>query len=492
MNALQTEPSLQEKIRRSLVFSIYDGIAFSVMFGMSDSFFQAFGLHLGASGIALGLIRTLPLTIGSLSQLWSGRVAAFFKSRRRFISLFSLLHALMFIPVFLSAFLGAWRVAALITALVLTSVFFMLPVPLWSSWMGDLMDEKTRGAYLGRRSSITGLVTFPSLLLAGFIMQEARASGHTLVGFAVIFGIAFLARSCSSWFLHKKYDPPYDFEVRKKLSWRVFLSEVRRTNAGTFIVFMGLLNFGLMMVAAYVDPFLLKSVRLAYLPYTLSAAVMLGVKFLFMPFWGKACDRYGTRKVLVVSGMAVAVVPILWIWGYYLPFIFIIQVLAGFGWAGFEISAFNFLFDNTNVKNRVSVISVYSMVNGVSGLLGSLAAGLLVEWAESWPGMAAATAATVGKFSLLPASLFWAPHIIIFLASGVIRTLVVVLFISRLKEARHVQHIRAYHLPLRVVRMMTAQVIVSRVAILARIIGRRQRRADDGTEAAPPAEPPEK
>jgi MFS family permease len=466
----------RERIRKSLIFSIYDGIAFSIMFGMSDSFFQAFGIQLGASNIVLGLIRALPITLGSISQLFAGQLAAVFKSRRRFISVFALIHGLMFIPIAFCFLLGAWSVGALLILVVVASIFFMLPIPLWSSWMGDLMDEKTRGTYLGRRSSLSNIMTFPSMLAAGFILQTFRQAGDPYLGFIIIFGVAFVARSFSAWFLHKKYDPPYDYEARKSLSFKAFFENARKTNIGPFVLYMGLLNFGLSMIASYVDPFLLTSVGLGYIPWTALTAVLLAVKFVFMPFWGKACDRYGTRKVMLVSAGVLGVVPLLWFWGYLLPVAFAIQVLAGFGWAGFEISTFNFLFDNTTAANRVTTVSVYSMANGLMTLAGSLVAGALIDWARTWPFVPASAAHLVGRFTLLPDPLIWSPYLVIFLASGVIRLTLLFVFASRLKEARQVQHIRAHHLPLRILSMMTNQVIVARLSDLARIVRRRGRK----------------
>jgi MFS family permease len=466
---------VKEKIRRSLVYSIYDGVAFSIMFGMSDSFFQALGIQLGASSVVLGLVKALPVALGSVSQLFSGQLAARFKSRRRFISLFAFLHALMFIPIFLSWFLGAWRVAALLLFVVLANVFFMLPIPLWSSWMGDLMDERTRGAYLGRRSSISNVMTFPSMLAAGFILQSLTAAERPFLGFAIIFSVAFVARSFSAWFLSRKYDPPYDYEARKAIDFAKFLANARKTNIGPFVLYMALLNFALSMVASYVDPFLLKSVKLDYLPWTALSATMLAVKFFFMPLWGKACDRYGTRKVLVVSSALIGAVPLLWWWGYLLPAGFAIQALAGFGWAGFEISSFNYLFDNTTPDDRVSTVSVYSMSNGLMTLAGSLTAGALVDWARTWPFVPASAEGVVGRLTVLPSPLFWSPHLIIFFVSGCLRLSLVAIFARYLKETRGVRHIRAYHLPLRILSMTTTQGIIARLSMLAKIARRRRR-----------------
>ncbi len=465
---------VKEKVRRSLVFSIYDGVAFSIMFGMSDSFFQPFGKFLGADIIVLGLIRSLPIAVGSISQLFAGQLAAVFKSRRRFISLFAFLHALMFVPVFLCWFLGAGRVAALILFVILANVFFMLPIPLWSSWMGDLMDEKSRGSYLGRRSSISSVGTFPSMMAAGFILDEMKNLGRPYVGFVVIFSVAFVARGVSAWFLSRKYDPPYDYQARRSLSFRAFVDNAKKTNIGPFVLYMGLLNFAMSMIASYIDPFLLFGVKVGYLPWTALTATLLAVKFLFMPVWGRACDRYGTRKVLLVSSAVIGVIPLLWYWGYLLPFAFFIQVAAGFGWAGFEISAFNFLFDNTSVGNRVTTVSIYSMTNGIMTLAGSLAAGMLVSWAGTWPGVPAATAGIAQRFTLIPDRFLWSPYIVIFLVSGVMRLSLTVVFARFLKETRPVRHIRAYHLPLRILSMMPTRGIVARISILARIAWRKR------------------
>ncbi|MBN2351052.1 MAG: MFS transporter [Spirochaetales bacterium] len=474
MTTLTPTLDVKDKIRRSLVFSIYDGIAFSIMFGMSDSFFQPFGKFLGADIIVLGLIRSLPIAVGSVSQLFAGQLAAIFKSRRRFISLFALLHALMFIPVFLCWFLGEGRVAVLILFVIIANVFFMLPIPLWSSWMGDLMDEKTRGSYLGRRSSLSSVGTFPSMLAAGFILDEMKSLGRPYLGFVVIFSVAFVARSISAWFLSRKYDPPYDYEARRSLSVRDFVSNAKKTNIGSFILYMSLLNFAMSMIASYVDPFLLFSVNVGYLPWTALTATLLAVKFLFMPLWGRACDRYGTRKVLLVSSAIIGVIPLLWYWGYLLPFAFFIQAAAGFGWAGFEISTFNFLFDNTSIGNRVSTVSIYSMTNGLMTLAGSLVAGALVAWAGTWPGVPATTSWLVGRFTFLPERFLWSPYLVIFLVSGVMRLSLTVVFSRFLKETRPVRHIRAYHLPLRIISMMPTRGIVARISILARIAWRKR------------------
>jgi MFS family permease len=440
--------SSKDRIRKSLVYSLFDGIAFSVMFGMSDSFFQAYGIRLGAGDIQLGLMKTLPLTLGALSQLFSGVFISLFKSRRKFVSASALVQAVIFIPIILVIFMGPLRVPVLIAAVTVSSICSMILVPAWNSWMGDLVDQKTRGAWFGRRQSITGIVAFLSLLLAGFILWQCEQSAPIeFLGFIIIFAIALCGRLVSAAFLRKQYDPPYDHAQKRTINIKDFVSKSKLSNVGMLILYLSILNFALMMVAPYVDVFFLKGLKLDYITFTFASATVLGVKYLFMPVWGRACDSYGPRKVLLVGGVLISIAPVLWVFGNSLPSIFIIQTIAGFSWAAFEMATLNFLFDATTQQNRASSIAVYNVANGLIGLLGSLAGGFLI----------------------VHNSLFWSPYLIVFVASGVIRLLLTFVFAPRLKEVRSVKHIPAHLLPLRVLAMMTAQGLVIGLSLLAKI-----------------------
>ncbi|HEQ72636.1 MAG TPA: MFS transporter, partial [Spirochaetia bacterium] len=410
----------------------------------------------------------VPLTVGALAQLLTGFFLSRFQSRRRFTATFSLIHALMFLPLLGTAFLGPARVPAVIAVLSMVSFFFMVPIPVWSSWMGDLVAEKTRGAYFGRRTSITGLVTFPSLLMAGFILQQARNGGDEYLGFATIFLIACAARAVSSFFLRKKYDPPYDYTPKRFIDLKKIFHERKNRNTLSLVLFLSLLNFSLMMIGPYIDIFMLRRLELDYVSFTVAGAVILVVKYLFMPFWGKAADRYGTRKVLVVGGVLISIVPFLWLFGSNLPLILLIQVYAGFSWAAFELSSFQFLIDTTGQENRAGFIAFYNAVNGIIGLAGSLTAGLLFSLADSWLTGPTFLAALAGTRLAAGHPAFSSPYLVIFTVSGVIRLGVVALFASRLKEVRSVTPINTRQLPLRVIGMMTNRGVVFGLSILGR------------------------
>jgi MFS family permease len=159
-----------------------------------------------------------------------------------------------------------------------------------------------------------------------------------------------------------------------------------------------------------------------------------------MPVWGKATDQYGTRKVLSLSGFIMPAVPLLWIFSGNLYYLILIQVLSGFIWAGFELSALNFIFDTTTPQKRATAIAYYNVLNGICIFAGSMAGALLVKYN----------------------SLFWTKYFLVFIVSGVLRYIASFIFVPRLKEVRIVESIPYAELFFKIIRTMpTAGVVFS-------------------------------
>src|SRR3989344_947001 len=199
-----------ERIRKSLRYSILDGAFYAAMVGFGETFFQAFAVFLKATNVQLGLLGSLPQTLGSVLQLFSNRLIKFFRTRKRLICTSVLLEALIFIPIALVFFFGTLRVYHLIFFVCLYWILGMVLVPAWSSWMGDLVDERRRGSYFGKRNRIAGLVSLASMLTGGYILERfSDGTEMQYIGFAVIFTIAMAARIVSLVYMTKKYEPRY-------------------------------------------------------------------------------------------------------------------------------------------------------------------------------------------------------------------------------------------------------------------------------------------
>ena len=79
------------RIKKSLRYSVIDGTFAAAMIGFGESFFAVFAVFLKANNIQLGLLSSLPLLFGSLSQLLSNRLIKLFRSRKTLVVIAALI-----------------------------------------------------------------------------------------------------------------------------------------------------------------------------------------------------------------------------------------------------------------------------------------------------------------------------------------------------------------------------------------------------------------
>ncbi|HLP79580.1 MAG TPA: MFS transporter [Acidobacteriota bacterium] len=437
--------------KKSLRFSVLDGSFYSIMVGFGESFFSAFAIFLHATNTQLALLGSLPQMLGSVLQLFSRRLLLFFASRKKFVVFSATCQALMHVFIAGAYFFDALSVPILIACVALYLSFAMVPGPVWSSWMGDLVNEEERGMYFGRRNKICGFASFVSFLIAGFILQEVSGT-NKYYGFLVLFGIALVARLISVSYLARKTDPPCDLPAKNPYPFFSFLSEVTSTNYGFFVMFLWFINFAVFLSGPFFAPYMLNHLHLSYMEFTLVTASTIIAKLLFMPIWGKAADTYGTRKLLVLSAILIVPVPALWLFGSAVWYLILIQLYSGFVWAGFELTTFNFLFDTTQPSKRTSSIAYYNVLNGVFLFLGSLMGTFLISIDE-------------GVFS--------SSYLFVFLVSSVLRGIACICFLHRLKEVRNVAPVRYQDLLLNVLTVMPTMGVINQVVAITQETGKK-------------------
>ncbi len=410
----------EEKIKKSLRYSIIEGAGWSCMLGFGEAFFSVFAVFLGASNFQLSILASLPSCIGSLSQSLSYKLLNLIRSRKKFVVTSVIFQALMFIPICFVFFIDTRRVDVLILFAVLYMLFGMVSIPAWNSWMGDLVNINEKGRYFGKRSKITGLGSFLSFIAAGFLLQKiGDITGNRYLGFITIFTIAFASRIFSFSFLIKKYEPEYRIDAEERPSIMDFIKDPKLRNFTRLSLYVSLMSFSIFVSAPFFTPYMLKDLKLDYKFYTIVIASSSVVRFFTLSIWGRLCDIYGTRKVLAVSGFLMPIIPFLWLFDNSIPYLVLIQAYNGFIWAGFEISSFNYIYDTTRPTNRVTSVAYFNILNGIAILFGALIGNLLVKHG----------------------GLFWSTYMIVFLISGVLRYAVSFIFLPRLKEERKVRDI---------------------------------------------------
>lgn len=402
--------------RDSLKCSVNEGISRSVMSGFGDSFFSPFAIFLKATTSQLALLSSLPLLFGSLSQLFAPKFLEHLKSRKKIVAAGILLQTLVWLPILYATYFKIISVAYLTLFVVVYWVAGMFINPAWNSWMGDIVEVRISNRYFAFRNKVVGIVALTSMLLAGLILNGFQKNPDlTFLGFVFIFSIALISGVISLVYILKKYEPGFVVYEDAKFTFVEFIKQIHSRNYGLFVIYLSLMNFSVYISAPFFSLYMIEDLKFPYLTFTLLTASSIFAKVIFMPFWGRLIDKYGSKKILSFTGYMMPLSPLLWLLSTKISYLFLFQLYSGLMWAGFELAASNFIFDATTSSKRARCIAYYNVINGVMILAGTMFGAFLVSNAFYLP-----------------------PFLFVFFASGMLRLLVSVFMISRVREVRSV------------------------------------------------------
>jgi MFS family permease len=284
----------------------------------------------------------------------------------------------------------------------------------WSSWYGDLVPADQRGRYFGRRGRFVQVGALLGVLLSGVLLQALEPGAAGLVeagaggaGFALVFGLAALARLASGVLLWLSPEPAFR-GLPDLAQTRRFLGTRRGRRAWRLLAFGGALQFAVYTSSPYFAPFMLSELHFTYVEFMCSSFAVMGAKIWLMPMWGRAVDEHGPRSILAVVALLVALVPLPWVITDALWIALLAQVFSGFAWGGYEVAGFSFALGSTSKRVRPYYFATQNLLWGSGQLLGSLVGALLLGWLDRGWGLFFAISAGLRALLAL-AYPFWIP-----------------------------------------------------------------------------------
>ncbi len=372
--------NLFEKIRKkSLKYSIKDGSAYAVMDSVGNGYISPYAIAIGANNSYIGFLASVPGLITSLFQLKTPKMMEK-HSRKSIVTTFALFQALMWFPLVVISLINMRSKYALFLLL----VFYVILVsfnaaigPAWASWMKDLVKEKESGKFFGRRNLITGFIGLIALLATGFILDWFKKANSVFIGFAILFGIAMIARLASRHFLTKKYEPKLRLDGDYYFTFWQFIKRMCYNNFGRFVIYIALFQFAVNIASPFFTVYMLKDLKFSYLLFTILTTAQSLAMLISMPLWGRFADKHGNRCTLKIAGIIIPFVPLLWLFSSNLYYLIAVQILSGLFWAAFNLSASNFIYDSVS-RERMGLCVAYSNVlNTVGVFIGATLGGLL-------------------------------------------------------------------------------------------------------------------
>ena len=329
---------------------------------------------LGAPTFLIGLLGVLPALATLVQPLGSYAVERATRRKRTFLALGSI-HRLLWIPLAIVPLVLDAPEQAIAVCLLILGVSYLLGSfagPFWVTWVGDLVPERIRGVYFGRRAMLGRISGALAVLLAGLYLAKAPPLSKLAIVLVAASLAGFFDIFLHKWVpetpVHRRPGPPVNilqmlFEPAKDRSFRAFM------------VFSAILSSGVAVTGAYFNLYLLRELSLSYLQIALFMTVLQALTFiLFSELFGLCADQFGNKPVLIVCSIAVTFMPLLLVFcgpqSYFL--LALVGIIGGASWAGVNLATLNMQLGLAPADKRHSYIGAFALLTGASTAIGTL------------------------------------------------------------------------------------------------------------------------
>jgi MFS family permease len=349
----------------------------------SAPFLPVFLARLGASNFQVGLLSAMPAFTGLLLSVavggWlatRGSVAAWY-GRSRLLSILpygltGLVTLLLPVQFAVPAVLAIWALATL--PVVVVNITF-------SVVMNAVAGPKGRYDLLSRRWSVMGLVTAAGIFLTGQGLEHLRFPINYQIAFMVLslggFGSLFFANRLRL----PQTAAPAGQRLTVREQWRAFGGVLRENPPFASIVSKRFLYLAGVTLAAPIVP--LYYVRVAHaddgaiglITTAQTITLLIGYRL-----WTGLSQRRGSRPVLLLTTLALAVYPALVAATRQVPLIMLLAGLAGIFQGGFDLVFFDELMKRVPPERAPLFVSFDQSAQNLAAVVAPLAGTLAANW----------------------------------------------------------------------------------------------------------------
>ena len=436
-------PIIAKKVDKTLKASITEGGLASVSLGLGASYLAPFALAMQATSAQIGILHAIASLVPSISQLGSCKLIRRF-SRKKIIVIGSIAQALIWIPIMLTALLYFNNISSTIWILItLVGLFYIaggVIYPPWFSLMGSLVPPKERGKYFSKRNRAAQFFGIITMILSAIFLdymtkigtQAEQTIAYTIFGFVTLFTLAMIIRLYCAALLSKHYE--FKLKIHKKNHWSLFefIKNAKTNPFGRFALYNASFWVAIGIAAPFFVVYILKELNYSYTWFIIITISSIISQIIFLTLIGKISDKFGNISLTKISTSIVALTPLTWAISYFIPgtlttkiyLIFFAQLLNGIGWAGLHIATNNYVYDSMSQEKQGFAIAYMNLLVGIGAFLGALIGTAII------------------KFNIFTLNTI----IVIFFASFIARSLVVLIGSKHLTEVKKVKKITPYYL----------------------------------------------
>lgn len=248
----------------------------------------------------------------------------------------------------------------------------------WLSWIQEWIPERIRGKYFGSRNRVMGLVTVAFILLTTWIFNRY---GESMLAFQIILGVTGGLRLLSIYLLTHIYTPWSHPEKMIHEGWKARYSDLMKPGPFRhYLLFAAVLAFCFSLTGPFYPVYMSQFLDFSVSRQTHLLILASLASAVCMPIWGRLCDRYGCRPVIILTGTAWMAQNYLWVflseginWLLY-P----MWVWGGTLSSGVVLGSFNLVLKLTPPQLKTTSVSLHLAVTSVAAAFAPILSGWLL------------------------------------------------------------------------------------------------------------------
>ena len=338
---------------------------------------MGWALYLGASAAVVGFLGALPLgaQVVSLPAAWFTGARS-----RKAVTLWAIgISRLTFLPLLVLPTLdvdSSTKRHLFLTIVAISTIFGVIGNSAWVTWMGDLVPDRIRGRFVGRRIIFISIAGTLTSLGSAVLLDRLARVGWTGAALCALTLVACLAGAVSVVLMLRQHEPPASVEpgVSAWQSVRLALSDLR---ARPFLGYLLAWNAAVGLSASFFAYHMLTNLHTGFLVVAAHGVGVAALRIVSARLWGHAVDRIGAGPVLVFCSFGIAAVPLTWFWvtpDRLWP-IALDAAVAGFLWAGHGIAAFDLSIGLAPRASRPFYLGAFATACGLGFGAASMLAG---------------------------------------------------------------------------------------------------------------------
>jgi MFS family permease len=371
--------SLPEATRRNLRWFWFDGLFASASENIVITYLVLYLLAMGATRGQIGLLSSLSSLMAAAVLLPGAMLVERWGRRKQITVLNGVVSRAAILLLALAPLVipGPAAVYVMIALSATRDAAINLPYPAWMSLTAEVVPLALRGRYFASRNMAMGLAAMLVVYLMGKLITGMPEPAGYQAAMALAFGLGLLALFSFSHLTDAQSHGAT--EKGEPYSLRSLLSNLGGQPA--FLALCGamaLWNFSLNFAGPFFNVYLVQNLGATAAQVGVLSIISSLAGLLVARKAGELADRWGARKLQLVSSLLIPVLPVCWVFFRSPWHVAPLNIASGILWTAHGLASFNFLLALMPAAQRARYSALYQIVVTVALALGAAAGGFAV------------------------------------------------------------------------------------------------------------------